>query len=495
MRKITSYIGLMAVIIISFSVLTCQKKAEDNSWLETLHEQGRDMFYQTITEKISAHPKRSELTEDEITKILEAETRYDRLYELLVNIFYLKDEPVFRDLLESGNRKSRTRFTEMYLELVRHSASNFVECFFLTDFATEYTRNNIPNYKDLDAVDLVVRSIGYGAKLDIPEREMYANPVSPEFDKQGALDAGGFREAHKITKGKTVKIAILDTGIDESHSIFKNTSWGDHFSLVGREGKPWDTDVTVIDWGFHGTLISSVATRYAPEAQLTMYKFGDGETQNDPAYQLLMQCMIGALVFKAVHDGNDIISISASGASLDAELLRDACRYAFDNNRIVISGNLYTRWFEKGNVLNFPAQYETVVSVTAAQRKDDGTYEYWPVCAPDMTTAVAAPNDIFGAFPTFIDEEDRYIPSISAAIPTVAALYALVMSVYPRLGTEAPGEYVSTLMTLVNNNADPKKVGFEGFSPECGHGLIDAEKTVKNAVLLNKKRSASSEGR
>jgi hypothetical protein len=28
-------------------------------------------------------------------------------------------------------------------------------------------------------------------------------------------------------------------------------------------------------------------------------------------------------------------------------------------------------------------------------------------------------------------------------------------------------------------------VGFKGFSPECGFGLIDAEKTVKAALALN----------
>jgi subtilisin family serine protease len=312
--------------------------------------------------------------------------------------------------------------------------------------------------------------------------------LSPEFDKQGALDGAKFKEAHTITRGNGAKIAIFDTGIDLGHPIFENIDFGKHFSLVGRMGKPWAADAPIVDWGVHGTAISSIAARYAPEAQITMYKFGDGETQNDPPYQLLMQCIVAAAIYKAVHDGNDIISISASGSALDIEYLRDACQYAYENNVVVVCGNLYSRWYKLGNVLNFPSQYEAVVSVTAAEPKGDGTYGYWDVCAPDEATFVAAPNDIFAGVPTYMDEEDLYIPSISAAIPVVSSLFALTISVYPRLGTEGPGEYVDVVMNLVKDNANPQAVGFDGFTKECGYGLIDAEKTVKSAAELQSKR-------
>ena len=185
-----------------------------------------------------------------------------------------------------------------------------------------------------------------------------------------------------------------------------------------------------------------------------------------------------------------VISISASGASLDADYLREAVRYAHSQNRVVISGNLYSRWQKQGAVLNFPGQYATVLSVTAAQPKPGGGYAYWDVCAPDETTGVAAPNDIFGAFPTYVGEKDAYIPSISAAIPVVASLFALTISVLPPLGTEPPGQYADLLMDLVRKNADPGAVGFKEFTPECGYGLIDAEKTIAAALDLAAGRKA-----
>lgn len=458
-------------------------------WLDSLHEQGREIFYQTIRQEITAHPQRSRLTETEIKKIMEAETRYGRLYGLLINVFYQKDEPVFNALMEDGSDGSKSRFSRMYLELARFAAHNFVECFFLTDVFSEYQRKSFPEYRGMDNVDLVVKFLGYHAKLDIPEKKKVTKPLSPEFDKQDALDSANFRTAHKITKGKGARVAILDSGIDENHPVFKNTTWGRHFSLVGRAGKPWATEAPVYDWTGHGTLISSVVARYAPEAQITMYKFLD-HTQFNPTHQLIIQCILASAIYKAVHDGNDVIMISASGVSLDIPYMKEACQYAYDNNRIVVSGNLYHRWQRTGNNLNFPGQYDTVISVTAAERGEDGTYGYWDVCAPDSTTAIAAPNAIFGAFPTYMEEEDTYIPSISAAIPVVASLAALAISEFPRTGREGPGEYAEDIKGLIINNANPGLVGFQGFSPECGYGMIDAEKTVKSAALLNSKRLA-----
>lgn len=488
---IVSVLIVLCLFGLSLS-FACRGKSPDvagTAWLDDLYGQGKDTFYKTVRSEITAHPKRASLTEAELQKIQESEARYPRLYGIMVNVYYQKDEPTFTSLLDKGDKKSRQRFSSMYLDLARFAGHMFVESFFATDMSTDLIRKVNPNFKGLDAVDLVVRSVGYGAKLDAPPpREFFSNPVSPEFELQGALDGARFRQAHAITRGKGAKIAILDSGIDESHSIFKTTKWGKNFSLVGRDGRPWSDDASLVDWGWHGTLITSVAACYAPEAQLTVYKVLDGDTQNDPAYLLLLEGFIAAGIYRAVHEGNDIISISASGATLDSDYLREACQYAYDQNRILISGALYSKWFKQGATRNFPSQYKTVVAVTAAQKKPDGTYGYWDVCAAQKENTIAAPNDIFGAFPTYVGEQDTYIPSISAAIPVVASLFALTVSVHPRQGNELPGQYAQSLMDLVNKTASPERVGFKGFSPECGYGLIDAERTVQAALELNSKR-------
>jgi hypothetical protein len=192
------------------------------------------------------------------------------------------------------------------------------------------------------------------------------------------------------------------------------------------------------------------------------------------------------LHYRAVHDGNDIISISARGDP-DVPHLRKPANM---HNRTGRDQRQLSHAGTRRQHPQFSAQYQTVVSVTAAEKRKDGTYGYWNVCAPDPTVTLAAPNDIFGAFPVYIDREDTYIPSISAAIPVVASLFALAVSEYPPTGKEAPGAYAQALIDLVVQSADPGKVGYQGFTPECGHGLIDAEKTVKQAGTLRENREA-----
>lgn len=465
--------------------------ADDKSWLDSIYERGRETFYKTVIEEIKIHPRRNQLTKTEIGKIMEAETRYDRLYGLLINIFYQKDEPVFKALVENGSDESKSCFCRKYLELARFSAHNFVECFFLSSPNADYFIDMQPRFKGKDRVDLIVMSIGYFAKLDIPEPEKTARPLNPEFDKQWGLDAGRFRAAHRITKGKGVKVAVLDSGIDITHPVFRNTVWGNHFSLVGREGKPWATDAPLVDWGWHGTNVSSVIARYSPEVQITMYKDADSDTQNNAPYPLLLNCDLAAAIYKAVHDGNDVINISA-GSNVEIDYLEEACQYAYENNVIIVTSSPYYLGKYLGFNKNFPSQHNTTISVTGIERQAEGKYGYWEIAASEVSNTVGAPIGTFCAAPYYVKMEDEYGPSTSLAAPVGTSLVALAISVYPRLGKEAPGEYFETIKKLLIENANSEALGFKGFSPECGYGLIDAEKTVKAALLLNAKRMSLS---
>jgi hypothetical protein len=133
----------------------------------------------------------------------------------------------------------------------------------------------------------------------------------------------------------------------------------------------------------------------------------------------------------------------------------------------------------------FPVLYKTVVA-SAAQKNPTGAMATGTFARPKENRG--CPERHLRRLSTYVGEKDTYIPSISAAIPVVASLFALTVSVHPRQGDEPPGQYAQTLMDLVNTNANPERVGFKGFSPECGHGLIDAERTVQAALELNSKR-------
>jgi subtilisin family serine protease len=456
-------------------------------------EEGKAVFFKTIEQQTLAHPERNELAPGELKKIAALKKTHPRLYGILINYYYQKEAPALGALLKDGTPASQAEFRTRYLELARSCARMFVDCLFWPSSNGPYFRRIIPRFKGKDRVDIVLMSTGIFANFNLPSEvpeEKKDLQLSPEFDKQWGLDAAGFRAAHRLTDGRGVKIAVIDSGIDVLHPVFGKTLWGNHFNFVGRTGHPWDpAGPPMVDWGWHGTVVTSIVAKYAPGARITMYREIDAETQNDSPYPLIVTSIMGAAIYKAVHDGNDVINISA-GTNIDVGYLREACRYAYDHNVIVVAASPYYLGRFLGENRNYPGQYPTTIAVTGIEKRGENQYGYWDIASPEVTTTVGAPNAPFVAYPTYVPEKDEYAPGISCATPIVTSLAALAESVYPRLGTEAPGEYYEAIKSLLTDNANSKIVGFEGFSPECGHGLIDAERTVRAALERQKARAA-----
>ncbi len=473
----------MILLLLSFPAMG---SAAAQSSVSDLFAEGKKVFHTAVSNGILNHPGSFPLNQEELDKIANLERVYPNLYGILINYYFAKREPALRALLAEGGPESQERFRREYLDLSRFAAERFIRCFQIPGHNMDHFRSLLSQFKGKDTVEIVVMSTGYFADTHLPTKKQ-TRTLSPEFQKQWGLDAAKFRTAFPLTKGKGARVAVIDSGIDPTHPVFAKTSFGKHFNFVGRYGLPWEGEVPMVDWGWHGTLVSSIVATYAPEAQITVYRTMDADTMNNPPYPLFGGDFMAAAIYKAVHDGNDVINISAGGF-FDDDYLRDACRYAFDNNILVVTGNPYYLGRYLGGNDNFPGQFGTTISITGIAQLSEGKYGYWDVAAPDFATTVGAPDAPFVAFPTYSVEKDAYAPGISCATPIAASLVALVVSVYPRLGSEEPGEYFRALKKLLIENADPEAVGFQGFSPECGYGLINAEKTVRAALELHKRR-------
>jgi len=478
----------MICLIFVFSIALfsrCSSPVKSKPSLEAFFGEGRSIFFKTVTDEVTHHPKRGVLNPEELSKIQNLIEIYPRLYGILINYYYQQEAPAFRALMENGREESMSRFGTMYRELAKFGAHMFVECLFNPSAHGFYFKDLLPRFKGKDLVDIAVMSTGNMAKLSLPSHEeIKPKTLSPEFEKQWGLDAADFREAHKLSKGKGIRVAVLDSGIDPSHPVFRNTHWGGNFNFVGRDGYPWKADgPPMVDWGWHGTVVSSIVATYAPEAQITVYRYLDADTQNDSPVPLIASSLMGAAIYKAVHDGNDVINLSA-GTNLYVPYLQKACQYAYDNNVVFVTGSPYYMGLYLGENEDYPGQFHTNIAVTGIDRIGENHYGYWDKAAPEPTTAIGSPCAPFVAYPTYVNEKDDYAPGISCAIPIVTSLVALVESVYPRLGTEPPGRYVETIRRLLIENANPRAVGFDGYSPDCGYGLIDAKKTVQAALKL-----------
>jgi hypothetical protein len=480
--------------LVAFSLLSvlCRSAKGPDQWLSGLFEEGKKIFYSTVKKELSSHPKRGQLTEAELDKIGSLERKYPRVYGILINLYYQKKAPEFKVFLQRTDETSRAKFREMYLDLARFAGHNFFRSFFFSSPNADYIRDIIPNFHGKDRFDLILLSLGYFARLDIPTTEKEAGPLNPEFEKQWGLDAGRFRSAHKITKGEGARIAVIDSGIDGNHPVFRNTHFGEHFCLVGRDGPPWDEHPPAVDWGWHGTVVSSIVACYAPGARITMYKAMDADTMNNAPYPLFLAHFMAACIYRAVHDGNDVINISA-GLGNDFPYLRNACQYAYDNNVMIVAASPYYLGKYLGTNSNFPGSYDTTISVTGIAQIEEGSYGYWDIAAPEFTTTIGAPCAPFVAYPVYEDLEDEYAPGISCATPIAASAAALAVSIYPRLGIETAGAYFETIKKILIETANSKACGFDGFSPECGYGLVDALRMVHTAGLLQSDRLAFGE--
>jgi hypothetical protein len=495
MHKTTSPARLAATVLltslVAMSIPACSPKAGVKDPLAALFDEGRSVFYRAVTEEVDRNPAHDRLTAVERTKIGELEKVYPRVYGLMVNYAYAKDAPAFAALLEEGSPESLALFRGKYLALVHKVARMFSDGLFLPSPTGFYFKDLIPRFQGKDIVDIAVMSTGNMANIDLPDPAKIApQTLSPEFDKQWGLDAARFREAHELTRGRGVRVAVMDSGIDETHPVFKNTLFGRHFNFVGRDGFPWNPlGPPMVDWGWHGTVVSSIVAKYAPEVQITLYRYLDADSQNDSPIPTIVSANMADGIYKAVHDGNDVINISA-GTGLDIADLREACRYAWERNIIVVSGSAYYLGRYLGGPDDFPAQYPTTIAATGITRLGENRYGYWDAASPDPTTDVGSPDAPFVAYPAYSGEKDEYAPGISCATPIVSSLAALAASVYLRTGTEAPGEYVETIRRLLQENANSRMLGFDGFTPDCGYGMIDAVKTVRGAMKLAAARPA-----
>ena len=100
--------------------------------------------------------------------------------------------------------------------------------------------------------------------------------------------------------GSTIKVAILDTGIDASHPEFSDT--------VVKAG--WDgTGNALVDTDGHGTAVASLVNFVAPKAELWSYKISEGNETD------LRKIIDG--IDRAKKDEVDIISLSWSSIWLN----------------------------------------------------------------------------------------------------------------------------------------------------------------------------------
>jgi thermitase len=253
--------------------------------------------------------------------------------------------------------------------------------------------------------------------------------------------------------GSGVKVAILDSGIDQSHSNLNGVSIEEIDLLGGVMSSPG-----------HGTAIASIIagndsgiSGIAPSASLLSIRVLDGEGQGD-------SFTVAKGIVEAVDRGAKIINLSLGGSGGSA-VLKNAVEYAHEQGSVIVAavGN------EGGNGVSYPAKFENVIGVTSvdANGRQSSFANY------GEGVDIAAPG--VGVYAAWEDESLVAFSGTSSSTAFVSGALASEISRNPHLSNE---EVVDLLYQYSNESEKP---GFDEFT---GNGILNVGR-IENRNVPN----------
>ena len=242
--------------------------------------------------------------------------------------------------------------------------------------------------------------------------------------------------------GDDIVVAIMDTGVDDSHPDLFDNMWRNPGEVAGNgiddDGNGYVDDVYGYDfvdgdgfaednWG-HGTHVAGIAAAVGNDgygvpglaygAQIMALKFLDVDGGGYASQG-------AAAIRYAVDQGADVINMSFGGPGY-SYAMRDAIEYAHDRG-VMVSAAAGNESRDNDSSPSYPASYEldNVLSVAATDRRDRlSSFSNYG----DSVDLAAPGSAIVSTWP---GEDWRYLSGTSMAAPFVAGAMALLREVAP----------------------------------------------------------------
>jgi subtilisin len=247
------------------------------------------------------------------------------------------------------------------------------------------------------------------------------------------------------TTGSNVRVAVLDTGVDDGHPDLAGT-------VVGRYNFINDTS-TAIDGHGHGTHVAGTVSALQNGGGMQGASYGSkilaGKVLADDGVGYLSDVVEG--INWAVAQGARVINLSL-GTTYNSKLLEDTVNQAASRGVIVIAAAGNT-----GGTMLYPAAYSSVLSVGATDSSNnlaDFSARGAAVVAPGVGITSTLPGSRYASW-----------SGTSMAAPHVSAAAALLMSA----GEANVKEKLRTFAT---------DLGDAGVDYKYGYGLINLESSM-----------------
>ena len=289
----------------------------------------------------------------------------------------------------------------------------------------------------------------------------------------------------------TTIIAVVDSGIDETHLDLKNKIWKNEDEIAGNK-KDDDGNGFIDDtWGWnfskrnnnpqdkygHGTHVSGIAAAVTDNGKgIAGVAFPDNI--KIMVVKVLSDSGIGFTsdeakgIKYAADNGAKVINLSLGSG--DSQTIRDAVNYAWGKGVLIVAaaGN------NNGGAVIYPAAYKNVIAVSATNYKDD--IASFSSVGPQVDVAAPGEN-IFSTFPSYkfyigtVNGRARYYDvgsGTSMAAPHVAGLAGLLFAQDPSRNNNA-----TTVRNIIETTA--YDLGTLGRDDSFGNGRIDVYKALK----------------
>ncbi|MFB3812662.1 MAG: S8 family serine peptidase [Terriglobales bacterium] len=458
-----------------------------------IFEDGRNEFFATINKFVAMHPRRSDLSGDDVLRLHEARQNIPYLFERVMNIAWQKDAPLYSEWLRKGDAESLKFFRKEFLDLSREYGARFVGSLFREENTVKFSRA-MPHNRGKSRLELVLQTLGYNAKNEpapVPPEQRYANKIGPEFYSQWTVAALNATKAQQLSKGAGVIVAVIDSGLDPYNSLFKDKTVPG-FTFLQRTKAPWEEEeisTNTVDWGWHGTVVASEIMLVAPECRLMPIRALDGDTMNDPVHGYWAYELFAAAVYYAVNHGAHVINISAPMPSSEP-VLWQAIRYAYSKNVVVSTGagNVSRSQWGVSNVEKMYRSFDHELLLVGGVEHRWGKYIPWQYSLPGPQVTVAVPADkVFMIAPIYApDLKNDYGSGTSLAAPQVSGVVALMRSAAPPSPDllAKPGAYVKLVKAALTETARLDVLGLADRNDIVGNGLVDAEAAIKKIKQL-----------
>ncbi|MFG1843500.1 type VII secretion-associated serine protease mycosin [Micromonospora sp. NPDC049175] len=279
--------------------------------------------------------------------------------------------------------------------------------------------------------------------------------AAPRRAEQWYVDELRMEQAHQLSTGRGVVVAVIDSGVDANHPDLKGQV------LPGGRSDGGSGDGRVDAQG-HGTHMAGIiaATNagpdgvdgIAPGAKILPIRLDDS-AEDDAPYN---DALVSRGIRMAVDGGAKVINISLGKPSAVSPEEVSAIQYAWEHDVVVVvaAGNI-----ANGSVkVEAPASVPGVIAVTGTTRGG----KFWSGSVQGPEAVVAAPGD--DIYNVGRDKGYGWGDGTSDSAAIVSGIAALIRSKYPNL------DAANVINRIIRTARD---AGPAGRDPQYGFGLID----------------------